>query len=81
MVFDKCIHPSNGAERVAPKTGRMIMFPGWVHHSVPKHVGDDRIIVAGNLTVNPFSHLKTLENRGLGQWRSVYGNRGQTKRL
>ena len=45
------------------------------------HIGDDRIVIAGNLTMNPFSHIQTLENRGLGQWRSVYGNRGNVNRL
>ena len=81
LLFDRCIHPAKGIERVAPKTGLMVMFPGWVHHSVPPHTGEERIIVAGNLTMNPFSHIKTLENRGLGQWRSVYGSRGNTQRL
>ena len=81
LLFDRCIHPSKGVERVVPKKGLMVMFPGWVNHSVPKHIGEDRIVVAGNLTINPFSHLKTLENRGLGQWRSVYGSRGNTQRL
>jgi hypothetical protein len=38
----------------------MVMFPGWVNHSVPKHIGEDRIVVAGNLTINPFSHLQTF---------------------
>jgi hypothetical protein len=81
LLFDRCIHPGKGIERVAPRTGLMVMFPGWINHSVPKHIGEDRIVVAGNLTMNPFSHIKTLEGRGLGQWRSVYGSRGNTQRL
>ena len=81
LLFDRCIHPGKGIERVVPRTGLMVMFPGWVNHSVPKHIGEDRIVVAGNLTMNPFSHIKTLEGRGLGQWRSVYGSRGNTQRL
>jgi len=28
------------------------MFPGWVNHSVPKHEGKERIMVAGNLAFN-----------------------------
>jgi hypothetical protein len=81
LLFDRCLHPGKGIERVVPKRGLMVLFPGWVHHSVPKHIGEDRIVVAGNLSMNPFSHLKTLEDRGLGQWRSVYGSRGNTQRL
>lgn len=77
LNFDKAEKPL----RVMPKTGMMVMFPGWVNHSVPAHIGDDRIVIAGNLTMNPFSHIQTLENRGLGQWRSVYGNRGNVNRL
>ena len=81
LMFDRCIHPGKGRESIHPKTGLMVMFPGWVNHSVPKHVGEDRIVVAGNLTMSPFSHLQLLENRGLGQWRSVHGSRGNVKRL
>ena len=34
-----------------PSDGDMIMFPGWVNHSVPKHESsEDRIVVAGNLS-------------------------------
>lgn len=39
-----------GAHYVYPKTGDMVMFPGWIRHSVPKHESDKkRIVVAGNL--------------------------------
>ena len=34
-----------------PSDGDMIMFPGWVNHSVPKHESSsDRVVVAGNLS-------------------------------
>ena len=66
---------------ILPSAGMMVLFPGWINHSVPAHVGEDRIVIAGNLSMNPFSHIKTLENRGLGQWRSIYGSRGNINRL
>ena len=38
--------------QVIPKTGDMVMFPGWIRHSVPKHESDKkRIVVAGNLYI------------------------------
>ena len=34
-----------------PTEGDMIMFPGWINHSVPKHESkDDRVVIAGNLS-------------------------------
>jgi len=42
-----------GAHYIYPKTGDMVLFPGWIRHKVPSHEGDSlRIIVAGNLNVN-----------------------------
>jgi hypothetical protein len=50
-------------QSVIPKKNTMIMFPGWVKHSVPKHQCDHkRIIIAGNLGLNPYwmtSRFKT----------------------
>ena len=44
--------PDAQGEHVTPKTGDMIMFPGWIRHSVPKHESDKkRIVVAGNLHI------------------------------
>ena len=41
-----------GAHYVYPKTGDMVLFPGWIRHNVPAHEDDSqRIIVAGNLNV------------------------------
>jgi hypothetical protein len=34
-----------------PTEGDMIMFPGWINHSVPKHESkNDRVVIAGNLS-------------------------------
>ena len=42
-------------QAVVPKKNTMVMFPGWVKHSVPKHQCDhERIIIAGNLGLNPY---------------------------
>ena len=53
LVFDKEVSKYS----VEPKTGLMVMFPGWVNHSVPKHEGKERIMVAGNLSFNPAKRI------------------------
>jgi len=46
------------------KSGSMILFPGWVRHSVPEHQCDhDRIILAGNLGMNPWQLILGMEKR------------------
>ena len=41
------------------------MFPGWVRHTVPKQKCDhDRVIVAGNLGINPWQPITDMESRG-----------------
>ena len=46
---------SDHAYFLKPKSGRFTMFPGWIKHSVPKHDCDhDRIIVAGNISADPY---------------------------
>ena len=41
------------AERaIKPETGLIIIFPGWVSHSVPKQeIDKERIIVSGNIAI------------------------------
>ena len=47
---------------IRPKSGNMILFPGWIRHSVPEHQCDhDRIILAGNLGVNPWQVILGME--------------------
>ena len=49
---------------IHPKSGNMILFPGWIRHSVPEHQCDhDRIILAGNLGVNPWQLILGMEKR------------------
>ena len=46
------------------KSGSMILFPGWIRHSVPEHQCDhDRIILAGNLGMNPWQLILGMEKR------------------
>ena len=43
----------------------MILFPGWIRDSVPEHQCDhDRIILAGNLGMNPWQLIIGMERRG-----------------
>jgi len=54
-----------GHHSIQPKNGNMILFPGWIRHSVPKHECDhDRIILAGNLGTNPWQAITGMEFRG-----------------
>lgn len=49
-----------GAElSIKPKNGLMILFPGWIEHSVPKQKNDHhRIMVAGNISQDLNLHEK-----------------------
>jgi len=45
----------DASQSISPLRGTMIMFPGWVKHSVAKQQCDHkRIIIAGNLGLNPY---------------------------
>ena len=43
MIFDK------SRLKINPKAGQLIIFPGWVNHSVPKNRGHGRSVISGNL--------------------------------
>jgi hypothetical protein len=43
MVFDK------SKLKIKPKSGQLLIFPGWVNHSVPKNKGYGRSVISGNL--------------------------------
>ena len=67
-----------GAHYVYPKSGNMILFPGWIRHSVPEHQCDhDRIILAGNLGVNPWQVIIGMENRGATGMSEEFKNMAQ----
>ncbi len=54
-----------GYHSIQPKSGNMILFPGWIRHSVPKQECDhDRIVIAGNLGMNPWQSITGMEFRG-----------------
>jgi hypothetical protein len=45
------VFPTSG-NAIFPNSGLMVVFPGWVTHSVPEQKNDqERIVVAGNLTI------------------------------
>ncbi len=45
IVFDSSM------EEIQPTSGMLLVFPGWVKHSVPKNKCEGRSIIAGNLSV------------------------------
>ena len=55
---------SDHAYSLVPKEGRFTMFPGWIKHSVPKHMCDhERIIVAGNISSDPYHIIGHAQSR------------------
>jgi len=52
LVLDGMVTQSGRmSNHLYPSEGDMIMFPGWVNHSVPKHESkNDRVVIAGNLS-------------------------------
>ena len=48
LIFSNC----NGQNAIKSKTGDLIIFPGWVTHSVAPHKCEhDRISIAGNVAI------------------------------
>ena len=65
LVIDDCFEGHLDADEILPHEGNMIMFPGWIKHSVPEQVCDhERIVIAGNIGVNPYHLIKCMEIRG-----------------
>ena len=66
---EKCsplIFPDHDIEEYSliPKKGNLTLFPGWIKHYVPEQKCDhDRIIIAGNLGVNPWKLISGIEKR------------------
>ena len=57
-MFDDSSHS------ISPKSGNMFLFPGWIRHSVPEQQCDhERIILAGNLGMNPWQLVIGMEKR------------------
>ena len=58
LMFDDSSHS------ISPKSGNMVLFPGWIRHSVPEQQCDhERIILAGNLGMNPWQLVIGMEKR------------------
>ena len=65
LVIDDCFEGHLNADEILPHEGNMIMFPGWVKHSVPEQECDhERIVIAGNIGANPYHLIKCMEIRG-----------------
>ena len=47
LVFDGCDF------KIYPHDDLLVIFPSYLTHSVPKHMGEDRICIAGNLNIVP----------------------------
>ena len=74
LVFDD----SSGIHSIQPKSGNMVMFPGWIRHSVPKQECDhDRIIISGNLGINPWQAIIGMEFRGATGMSEEFKNMAQ----
>ena len=55
---------NDSSHSVSPKSGNLVLFPGWIRHSVPEQQCDhDRIILAGNLGMNPWQLILGMEKR------------------
>ena len=74
LIFDD----SSGIHSIQPKSGNMILFPGWIRHSVPKQGCDhDRIIISGNLGINPWQAITGMEFRGATGMSEEFKNMAQ----
>ena len=50
--------------QIAPIKGNMVLFPGWIRHKVSKQQCDhERIILAGNLGMNPWQLITGMKKR------------------
>ena len=73
LVFDNCYAGSILSYEILPREGNMIMFPGWVKHTVPEQECDhERIIIAGNIGLNPYHLIKCMEWRGAKEYMNEY---------
>jgi len=51
--YDSPLIFNDGGEKIRPKEGRYVIFPGYLNHSVPKNRYDhDRITLSGNYFVS-----------------------------
>ena len=55
VYFVKCPRGSSplilntSGKRIRAEEGKIVIFPSWIRHSVPKNRCDDRVVVAGNI--------------------------------
>ena len=69
---------NDSSHSIHPKSGNMVLFPGWIRHSVPEHQCDhERIILAGNLGMNPWQLIIGMENRGASGISEEFKNMAQ----
>ena len=73
LTIDDCCEGSILSYEILPHEGNMIMFPGWIKHTVPEQECDhERIIVAGNIGINPYHLIKCMEIRGAKEYMNEY---------
>ena len=66
LVFNDAYNEKIKGGSIHPHSGKMILFPGWIRHFVPEHQCDhDRIILAGNLGMNPWQSILGMEKRNV----------------
>ena len=59
VYFVKCPRGSSplifttSGKRIKAEEGKVIIFPAWIRHSVPKNRCEDRVVVAGNIILRP----------------------------
>ena len=59
VYFVKCPRGSSPliftttGKKVKAEEGKVVIFPAWIRHSVPKNRCDDRLVVAGNIMLRP----------------------------
>ena len=58
LIFEDASH------QIAPTKGNMVLFPGWIRHKVSEQQCDhERIILAGNLGMNPWQLITGMKKR------------------
>ena len=73
LTIDDCCEGSILSYEILPHEGNMIMFPGWIKHTVLEQECDhERIIVAGNIGINPYHLIKCMEIRGAKEYMNEY---------
>ena len=68
LIFEDASH------QIDPIKGNMVLFPSWIRHKVSKQQCDhERIILAGNLGMNPWQVITGMKKRNSDErWREPF---------